>query len=340
MRAQKLTASVLMIAVITGPGWSTPTDAIAASPPAEPAAGTVVEATSISPYGAVLAWHGKGQYAGSPLYEFSGDGDGKFGCSSQPLAMGIDPADEGAGVAASPASCTGPMSDFVEQAIDDDWPALTTTAPPVAGPGVDKALLGTVQRPGIGDQVTYGGHPLYLFDLPSDPAGCTPCGEDIPETVAPLYPWHGIWYLVSAKDGRPDPGRAHIEDESLPDGKLVLAAGEAPTTVSAPVTVYALNGDRGPGACIGACALTWIPVRTAGAPQTTAVPGDAVKEVGVVRRVDGTYQVTYEGKPLYLYSAEKFTTALGQAPQFDGTSGNGNGLPAPSGGTFTVVPVG
>jgi hypothetical protein len=42
-------------------------------------------------------------------------------------------------------------------------PALTTPAPPVAGPGVDQSLLATVYRE-FGYQVTYAGQPLYLFD--------------------------------------------------------------------------------------------------------------------------------------------------------------------------------
>jgi hypothetical protein len=32
------------------------------------------------------------------------------------------------------------------------------------GPGVSQGLLGRVYRKGIGWQVTYAGHPLYLFD--------------------------------------------------------------------------------------------------------------------------------------------------------------------------------
>ena len=135
---------------------------------------------------------------GSPVYEFSGDANGDFGCTTR-LAIGY------AGLSSSSlASCTGPESDFVNHVSDDEWPALTTTGEPVAGPGVDQKLLGTVERPGIGDQVTYGGHPLYLFDHPS--YTFFPEGDGYLESVAPMHPWHGIWYLVSAQDGRPAPG--------------------------------------------------------------------------------------------------------------------------------------
>jgi predicted lipoprotein with Yx(FWY)xxD motif len=43
------------------------------------------------------------------------------------------------------------------------WPPLTTTAKPKAGAGVSASKLGTTRRAGGVKQVTYNGHPLYLF---------------------------------------------------------------------------------------------------------------------------------------------------------------------------------
>jgi predicted lipoprotein with Yx(FWY)xxD motif len=43
------------------------------------------------------------------------------------------------------------------------WPPLVTTTKPTAGSGVKSALLGTSKRAGGKEQVTYNGHPLYLF---------------------------------------------------------------------------------------------------------------------------------------------------------------------------------
>jgi predicted lipoprotein with Yx(FWY)xxD motif len=43
------------------------------------------------------------------------------------------------------------------------WPPLLTTADPTAGSGAKASLLGTITRPGGRLQVTYNGHPLYLF---------------------------------------------------------------------------------------------------------------------------------------------------------------------------------
>jgi predicted lipoprotein with Yx(FWY)xxD motif len=43
------------------------------------------------------------------------------------------------------------------------WPALTTSGPPVAGPGVKRSLIGTIKLRSGATQVTYGGHPLYGY---------------------------------------------------------------------------------------------------------------------------------------------------------------------------------
>jgi predicted lipoprotein with Yx(FWY)xxD motif len=42
------------------------------------------------------------------------------------------------------------------------WPPLTVKGTPVAGAGVDANLLATIDN-GTAEQVTYAGHPLYLF---------------------------------------------------------------------------------------------------------------------------------------------------------------------------------
>ena len=107
----------------------------------------------------------------------------------------------------------------------------------------EEPLLGSVDRPGIGRQVTYAGHPLYLFDGPA--ALFQPYGEDYPETGAPMEPWHGVWYLVSAHGGQPAPGRATIETGALPDGKMVVAAQEFPNVSPTAVTVYSFSRDHG-----------------------------------------------------------------------------------------------
>lgn len=294
--------------------------------------GTVVAAISTAEYGSVLIGGGKPSVdpmANYPLYEFSGDFGGKFGCTTR-RALGFDLVQG----QFETETCTGPESDEINSVSGDDWPALTTIGAPIAGPGVNQKLLGSVDRPGIGNQVTYGGHPLYLYDQPAVPFN--PAGEGWLETVYPLPPDHGLWELASARNGSPVPGPATIGTEVLPDGKTVLSAGEFENFSSIAVTVYSYSRDRaGYSACTGACAVTWIPVLTTGTPQAV---GTAAKDLGVITRPDGTHQVTYGGKPLYLYSGEKVILLPGGAgPQSTGTVGNGNGLAGPNGGTFSIV---
>jgi predicted lipoprotein with Yx(FWY)xxD motif len=186
-------------------------------------------------------------------------------------------------------TCTGPESDILNGVLSTDWPALTTIGVPVAGRGVNRKLLGTVDRPGVGRQVTYGGHPLYLFDPPSQPF--VPAGEGYVETVEPFPPWHGFWSLVSSRGGEPAPGPATIETETRPDGKTAVAAKRESNVDPIAVTVYSFSEDRsGSSACSGACSVRWVPVLTRGRPHVAG--GITAKDVGVIRRSDGTDQVT------------------------------------------------
>jgi predicted lipoprotein with Yx(FWY)xxD motif len=43
------------------------------------------------------------------------------------------------------------------------WPALQTSGTPTAGAGVKASLLSTTKLPGGARQLTYAGHPLYLY---------------------------------------------------------------------------------------------------------------------------------------------------------------------------------
>lgn len=54
----------------------------------------------------------------------------------------------------------------------ETWPALQTSGAPSAGPGVRASLLSSIRLSGGVKQVSYAGHPLYLFkgDEPGDTA--------------------------------------------------------------------------------------------------------------------------------------------------------------------------
>ena len=67
------------------------------------------------------------------------------------------------------------------------WPALTAAGTPLAGAGVQAAMLGTIQRDYGTAQVTYGDWPLYFY------GGDTQAGQTTGQNV------NGIWFVVSAQ---------------------------------------------------------------------------------------------------------------------------------------------
>jgi predicted lipoprotein with Yx(FWY)xxD motif len=78
-------------------------------------------------------------------------------------------------------TCTG------ECAVD--WPPLRTSGKPTEGNGANASLVGTTSRPDGKPQLTYNGHPLYLFEK-DQKAGDTN-GEG-------LNAFGGNWYAVSS----------------------------------------------------------------------------------------------------------------------------------------------
>jgi len=86
---------------------------------------------------------GSGKYAGYTVYYITSDQPPTYGCTSKPINL-----------FGMPIACTGPSN-----SQKAEWPAVTTKGAPIAGPGVSQKLLGTVQRAGVGEQVTYAGHP-------------------------------------------------------------------------------------------------------------------------------------------------------------------------------------
>jgi predicted lipoprotein with Yx(FWY)xxD motif len=69
------------------------------------------------------------------------------------------------------------------------WPALASSGTPTAGPGVKASLLSTIRLSGGGRQVTYAGHPLYLYSGDSSPADTSYVG---------VQQFGGKWYALSA----------------------------------------------------------------------------------------------------------------------------------------------
>ena len=293
-----------------------------ASGTSAPTGPAMVSATS-TPYGRVLIV-GSGENAGCSLYVLTSDE--LHALTSAPYACSDNTNPTGA-----------PCDTFL-------WPALLTDGAPVAGPGVNPALLGTVTRtdvPGGGpvQQVTYAGLPLYRFFKDE-----TPGEREGANLFDPVTSPTGIWYLVDPSTGIPATGHAQMRFETAPVGntgpdQTVLAVSMNDTFslfAGASFPVYTLTTDSGHASeCLGQCALSWPPVLTSGRPET---PPDTDKHaLSTIVRPDGSHQVTYNGQPLYLYSGDAYI------PGIPGVSGpasiNGAGVTSPWGVFNTITPL-
>ena len=111
-----------------------------------------------------------------------------------------------------------------------------------------------------------------------------------------------------------EPTAAPTPTTPAPAGTLTLATG-APGSYVADNTgraVYVLEGDENGSKCTGDCLAAWPPL-LADAPPVAGSPSLQGVMIGTVERSDGTTQVTYNGKPLYLYARDTAPgTTLGQ----------------------------
>jgi predicted lipoprotein with Yx(FWY)xxD motif len=301
---------------------------------AAPIGPATVSAVWMPGYGRVLAV-GSGPYAGCSLYLLTSDQ--LHGLTGAPYACSDNP------------NVKNKPCDTIL------WPALLTDGAPIAGPGVNPRLLGTVTRtdlglPGVGSvqQVTYAGWPLYRFFRDTNPGDMV--GADLNDPVATPA---GIWYLLDPRGGIPATGRAELELESAPlDGTgpvdTVLAANmnnDYSPFQNQPFPVYTLSRGNGgwwghltghwrgrDSACQAQCEVFWPPVLTSGWPE--AGPGVDPRAIGIIERRDGSLQVTYHERPLYLFNGDAYTG--GASPV--GTYGiYGAGLITPS-GVFNTIP--
>lgn len=174
-----------------------------------------------------------------------------------------------------------------------NWPPLLTTGAPVAGEGVDAALLGTTERTEGTMQVTYNGWPLYYYikdkaagDVTGQLVGdvwfvLSPAGEMITTSADASSASEGAEVKVAQNDTL---GTFLVDDEGL---TLYLFLKDTPNTSN----------------CYDQCATNWPPLLTVGEPRASDGVDDAM--IGTTERTDGTMQVTYNGWPLYYYIEDK-----------------------------------
>ncbi len=299
----------------------------AAAVTSAPTGPAIVSVASTS-YGNVLV-EGSTGYAGCSLYVISSD-------ELQTLTSG-----------AEPFACSGGQNVLGAACDTILWPALLTDGAPIAGAGVNPKLLGTVTRNDVlsdqsVQQVTYAGLPLYRFFLDAAP-GDTQGANLFDPVTSP----QGIWYLVEPSRGLPAPGQTRFALESAPlNGTgadqtvlAVLMDNSLSLFQNASFPVYTLSplADRDWGdwwghgvACNGICAaVPWPPVLTSKEPQ--AGSGIDQQDLGTIVRPDGSHQVTYKGKPVYLFYADAY---IGGITGAQGIYGEGKVTPW---GVFNTV---
>lgn len=119
-------------------------------------------------------------------------------------------------------------------------------------------------------QVTYNGMPLYYWVVDKQPGDVTGHGVD------------DVWFVVN-----PSPA-VRVQDHPVHGSILVDGEG---------MTLYLFANDaHNESNCAGVCAINWPPLII----SYGEVRGEGLRaELGLIRRADGTMQVTYGGRPLY-----------------------------------------
>ncbi len=71
------------------------------------------------------------------------------------------------------------------------------------------------------------------------------------------------------------------------------------------MTLYTFKNDKpGISACTGVCAIKWPPY-TVNSPADLIGNADAFGKLDILKRADGTLQVTYNSMPIYFYAGDK-----------------------------------
>ncbi len=155
-----------------------------------------------------------------------------------------------------------------------NWPALTVEAgrEPSLQPGL-AGTLATIQRDDGTLQVTFNDMPLYYWVQDMAPGDST--GQNVGEK------WFVIQPATVALGGNDELGPFLVG----PDGMTLYLFTKDTTDVSN---------------CYDDCAVKWPPLLVPEAMQPTAGEG-VTGTLGVTERTDDTYQVTYNGMPLYYW---------------------------------------
>jgi predicted lipoprotein with Yx(FWY)xxD motif len=175
--------------------------------------------------------------------------------------------------------------------------------------GIEPEMVGTVTRPGGGEQLTLDGWPMYHFrdDLK--------LGQTAGHGVA------NVWFAMAPRGGRAEQAAAPAQPGTSGRPQVLRMANLtrfSPIVVNGTGrTVYRYDRDRTnppKSACTGECLERWEPVLAPDGVQIDATLDASL--VGVITRPDGAQQLTLDSRPLYYFRTDR---KLGQ------TAGHGVG---------------
>jgi predicted lipoprotein with Yx(FWY)xxD motif len=129
-----------------------------------------------------------------------------------------------------------------------------------------------------------------------------------------------LFAAILAGCGGGDSGSGGSDSETVITARLNEATGALVLTDFADHTLYTFSGTS----CEGSCTDTWPPMVAEGKVVAESNSGLDPSLLGSTERPDGQSQVTYDGKPLYLYSKDE----AGQSNGTDSTSFGGTWRPA------------
>jgi predicted lipoprotein with Yx(FWY)xxD motif len=174
-----------------------------------------------------------------------------------------------------------------------NWPPLISDSAPAAPDGAT-GTFGVIKRDDGGSQVTYNDMPLYTYIKDTAPGDTT--GQDVGD----------VWYVAQAAPGNGTPTAA---SDSGSEATTLLVANDAKLgnilTDSKGMTLYTYTKDTpGTSVCYDQCAVNWPPLIVTGTPTA---PDGVTGKLGTTTRKDGSMQVTYNDKPLYLFAGDTKT---------------------------------
>jgi predicted lipoprotein with Yx(FWY)xxD motif len=168
------------------------------------------------------------------------------------------------------------------------WPPATITDD-AQFQGVDKAQVGSIDRPDGIKQLTIAGWPMYTYSKDAK------AGDTTGEAVG------GTWWVAA-----PNGTRAKDKVKPAPPGTTVIRAMDVKpfgkiATDSNGMTLYRFDKDTiNPSVsnCSGECANTWPILK---AEDNIVAEGIDKALVGSITRADGAKQLTLAGWPMYRY---------------------------------------